>query len=81
MCVYLAMRKRINITLDETLYKSLKKRAGKEKATISGIIEIALKKTELRKNDSDFLAMIDNLPLPRISVAGDLKKTYFENKS
>ena len=67
MCVYLAMRKRINITLDETLYKSLKKRAGKEKATISGIIEIALKKTELRKNDSDFLAMILPLASPRRS--------------
>jgi hypothetical protein len=75
------MRKRINIMLDDVLYKSLKKRAGKEKATISGIIETALKKTSLREKKSGLLELIDSLPPSRLTVSGDLKKQYFESKA
>lgn len=75
------MRKRINITLDDSLYKSLKKRAGKERVTISGIIETALKKTALRKKGSGLLELIDSLPPSRLTVSGDLKKLYFETKA
>lgn len=75
------MRKRINITLDDNLYKSLKKRAGKEKVTISGIIETALKKTSLRKKESSLLELINNLPPSRLALSGDLKKQYFESKA
>jgi hypothetical protein len=67
--------------LDDTLYKSLKKRAGKEKATISGIIETALRKTTPRKKSAGLLELIDNLPSSRIAVSGDLKKQYFESKT
>ena len=73
------MRKRINITLDDNLYKTLKKRAGKERVTISGIIETALKKTAPRNKDSGLLEMIDSLPTSRMAVSGDLKKQYFES--
>jgi hypothetical protein len=75
------MRKRINITLDDMLYKNLKKRAAKEKATISGIIETALKKTAPQKKDPGLLVLIESLPPSRLSVSGDLKKLYFESKA
>lgn len=81
LCVHLGVRKRINITLDDSLYKNLKKRAGKEKATISGIIETALKKTVLRKKESGLLELLDSLPPSRLTVSGDLKKLYFESKA
>ena len=75
------MRKRINITLDNNLYKNLKKRAGKEKVTISGIIETALKKTDPGNKGSNLLDLIETLPSSRIPISGDLKKQYFENKA
>jgi predicted CopG family antitoxin len=75
------MRKRINIMLDDVLYKNLKKRAGKEKSSISGIIETALKKTALREKKSGLLELIDSLPPSRLVVSGDLKKQYFESKA
>lgn len=67
--------------LDDILYKNLKKRADKEKATISGIIETALKKTALREKKAGLLELIDALPPSRLIVSGNLKKQYFESKA
>lgn len=75
------MRKRINITLDDSLYKDLKRKARRERVTISGIIETSLRKTGGGEKASALLSLLDSLPVPRINVAGDLKKLYYESKS
>jgi hypothetical protein len=75
------MKTRLNLTIDDTLLKHIKKYATKQQTSISELVEKYFKtimKPAKRKNIFD---MIDKLKKPDIHPGADLKALYYQDKA
>ena len=80
MCVYLNMKVRVNLTIEDAVLKRTKLYAEKAGTSVSELAEDYFRSI-IETKKSNILNMIDDLPTPDINPDMDLKESYYQDKA
>lgn len=82
LCVYLNMKAKINLSIEESLVYKIKAFAEEQHTSVSELVEEYFKRVvEKPKKKSNLIELIESLPKPDIDSNADLKKQYYEEKA
>ncbi len=81
LCVYLSMKARLNLTIEEGVLARIKQYAEERNISISELVEQYFVQISKPARKSNLIELIESLPKPVISDDIDFKKQYFEDKA
>jgi len=79
MRIFIVMKSKLNITIDEKLITGAKRFANRHKTSLSQLVETYFKRIT-GPNRKNIIDLIESLPKPRLDTQGDLKKKYYEDQ-
>jgi len=80
MRIFVYMKTRLNITIEETLLEKVKVYATKQNSSVSQLVEDYFKTIIKPKKRKTIIDLIESLPKPDIDSDEDLKKEYYERE-
>ena len=76
-----AMKTRLNLTIEESLLEKVKNYAASRKSSVSELVENYFKTFVQAPPHKRIADIIEALPKPDLPVGGDLKKQYMEQNA
>jgi len=74
------MKNKLNITVDDTLIEQAKRYAARHQTSLSQLVEQYFKSLVRPARKKNILELLKELPKPKISIEGDLKKNYYDQQ-
>lgn len=74
------MKSRLNLTIEESLLKSIKTYAEKQHTSVSDLVENYFKKVIKPLKKESFMDMVEKLGNHDIDPKADLKEIYYQDK-
>ena len=74
------MKSRLNLTIEESLLKSIKIYADKQKTSVSDLVENYFKRVVKPIKRETFTSMVEKLGPHDIDTKADLKELYYQDK-
>jgi hypothetical protein len=81
LCVYLNMKTRVNLTIEDTVLKDTKIYAKKQGTSLSELVEEYLKSVIKPMKKNYLIELIEQLPKPDIEKGVDLKEQYYKDRA
>jgi hypothetical protein len=78
--VYLGMKSKLNLTIEDDLLRKAKQYARKKDTSISAIVEAHFRSLTTETARKSLLSLIDGLPPSGIKGKQDLKALYYKEK-
>lgn len=75
------MKSRLNLTIEESLLKSMKLYAEKQHTSVSDLVENYFKKVVKPIKKESFMEMVEKLGPHDIDPKADLKEMYYQDKT
>jgi hypothetical protein len=75
------MKARLNLTIDEQTLNGVKAYAASKNTSISELVEEFFKGLHKPARRKTIIDLVEDLPAPKITIKGDLKKQYYESQS
>jgi len=74
------MKNRLNITIDDSLVEQAKRYAVKHQTSLSQLVEQYFKNITRPVRKENILDFLEKMPKRKITVEGDSKKAYYEQR-
>jgi len=81
MRIFVIMKTRVNLTIEDRVLKNTKLYAEKKGTSVSELVEDFFKNITEPKRRSNLFKLIDELPAPDITPDAELKELYYEEKA
>lgn len=81
MRIFVFMKARLNITIEEKLLKKAKLYAERNGSSVSQLVEDYFTKIVKYPRKESIIDLIESLPKPDIDSSLDLKKAYYEENT
>ncbi len=80
MRIFVLMKSRLNITVDDKLLNDAKQFASRRQTSLSQLIEHYFKRLTKPSRRENIIQQVEQLKKPRIKPGTDLKKSYYEDQ-
>jgi hypothetical protein len=83
MRIFVFMKTRLNITIEENLLDKVKAYAAKQNSSVSQLVEDYFKTITRRSRKKSLLDIIDELPKPKVNLPKDFdfKEEYYKQRA
>lgn len=81
MRIFVLMKARVNLTIDEALLDKVKSYAALQHTSVSELVETYFEHLTKPTGRKNIIKMVEQLPAHSIDHKLDLKKLYYEEKS
>ncbi len=81
MRIFVFMKARLNLTIDNSLLETIKAYAQKQQTSVSDLVENYFKTITKPTNRKNVIDLIEKLEKPSIKNDADLKELYYQEKS
>lgn len=75
------MKTRLNLTIDHSLLDSIKVYAARKNTSVSELVEEYFRTLNKPASKKNIIALVEQLPKPKIDVNSNLNKKYYEDHS
>lgn len=78
MRIFVCMKARLNLTIEEDLLNKVKVYAEKKKSSVSQLVEEYFESLTKKTKKKSIIDLVESLPKPNLDPNLDLKEAYYE---